>query len=143
MTAEAEERSDEKRPDFYGRVIIEWPAPRSGVLAGWGVAIRDAATGEPITTAMSIKIGADAEHEITAELTQILGTDGQPARQGPPDPVTGRVPDIALDIGEDGEPKTAVFRYIVAEMRVAGHKTLDELKRDLLAEHANNYLPGH
>ena len=120
MTAEPQTEGSPEL-EFRGRITIEWPKWRvsSPVLACWATVIRDADTGKVIPTAARIVVDAGSRDWITAELTQLVGTDGQPARPGPRDLVTGRTPPLAIDIGDDGKPKTAVFRYIVTRMSVA------------------------
>ncbi len=108
-------------PGFPSPVVIEWPPQQKAcVLPGWGLTVYDAATGEPVTvvTRADVTFHVDAESIITADLTVLTGPDGQPAREEPADPVTGKVPPLVLDIGEDGTPVTAVFRAVVAGMRI-------------------------
>jgi hypothetical protein len=103
---------DEESPAYYGRVIIEWPAPgRSPVLPGWGCSIFDAETGEPIVTVTRLKVPsvtADAQDVITADLTMLADENGMP--------VLGKVPQF-IDV-EDGEIPSGTFPFLVAEMRV-------------------------
>lgn len=118
--AEAEVRADEDpgwpegpQRQYYGLVIIEWPAPRRkdgvpGVLAAWGCSILDAATGEPITTAEKatiLRVTADAQSFIIADLVMLADLDGNPVPDGKPR-------------WRDGKVITGVFPFLVAEMRV-------------------------
>jgi hypothetical protein len=110
VTAEAVERTDACA--YYGRVIIEWPAPgRSPALPGWGCSIFDADTGEPIVTVTRLKmpsVTVDAQDVITADLTMLADEDGMP--------VLGKVPQF-IDI-KDGEIPSGTFPFLVTEMRV-------------------------
>lgn len=119
MTTEA---ACERTPEltFQGRIIVEWPGkdPSGHVIPAWKVSIFDAETGECINSASSMRINAEMNRWVVAELTQLIGMDGQPLRDEPADPVTGKVPPCVLNIGDDGKPKEAVFRYLVTEMRV-------------------------
>ncbi len=107
---------------FHGHVIIEWPEPyrgEGGCLQGWKVTAYDAGTGECISsTAELMTLTVNPSDWVVAEMTHLLGPDGQPPRQEPADPVTGKVPPSVLEPGEDGKFKTGVFRYLVAGMRV-------------------------
>lgn len=97
------------------RVIITWPAPTtSGILPIYRVTLADADTGEQIITAvkLSLTLGTDTGFEgdiIEAEVTALVNADGEPLRAG-----EQAVPT------EDGDwLNTKVFRFAVAEMRVA------------------------
>lgn len=97
------------------RVIITWPAPTtSGVLPIYSVTLSDADTGEQILTGvkLSLVLGTDTGFEgdiIEADITALVNADGQilgPREQ----PVKS----------EDGDWfRTGVFRFAVAEMKVA------------------------
>ena len=117
MTAEvAGAKVREADRTYYGRVIIEWPAPgRSSVLPGWGCSVFDAGTGKPVTTVEKIRIPAvtaEAEGVITCELTMFADPDGMPVL----------FPDIDGNLtiwqAGDGDIKTGTFLFYVAGMRV-------------------------
>ena len=116
-TAEAEVRSDDERPTYCGRVIIEWPAPgRSPVLPGWGCSIFDAETGKPVVTAEKLvipSVTATAADVITCDLTVFADEDGTPVLFPRED---GHV--TAWPAHGGGGVKTATFPFLVAEMRV-------------------------
>jgi hypothetical protein len=104
-----------ERPTHDGRVIITWPAKTtSGVLPIYAVTITDADTGEQIASGvkLSLVLGADTGYEgdiIEAEITALVNADGQilGSRESPVK-------------SEDGEWfSTGVFRFAVAEMRIA------------------------
>lgn len=118
--AEVQERSDEDprwpegpKRQYCGYVIIEWPAPRRkdgvpGVLAAWGCSILDAVTGEPIAAAEKVtilRVTADAQSFIIADLAMFADLDGNPVPDGKPR-------------FRDGKVITGVFSFLVAEMRV-------------------------
>ena len=97
--------------DFDGRVIITWPFKREAVdgLRGWGITITDANSGEQINSVVRFAlVYAAAEDLIWTEAVALTDADGQLLRDGG-QPVAG----------EDGEAKTALFRFLVTEMRVA------------------------
>ena len=98
---------------YYGRVIIEWPAPgRSGALPGWGCSILDAETGQQVVTVSRVSVTADAEDAIRADLTMFADDNGMPVL----------FPDIDGNLtiwqAGDGDIKTGTFLFLVAEMRV-------------------------
>jgi hypothetical protein len=97
--------SGEEHRACHGRVIIEWPPPRNGILASWGCAIYDAETGAPVTTASKITVTADVQDLITCELVMFADEDGNPVREGKPRFRGDRI-------------ITGTFPFIVAEMRV-------------------------
>jgi hypothetical protein len=104
---------DERPSEFAGTCIITWPRPSGtgGVLAGWGVAITDAATGEQIfaVTGITVHLHADAKGLIWADLEMFADRDGKPLLSGTP------------ILGPDGgEILTGVFPFLVSGMRVAG-----------------------
>lgn len=100
----------EEPGSYRGVIIIEWPAPRSpgpySAMAGCLLNISDAVTGKPIRTAVDVTIHAGAEHLVTADLTLLADSDGEPIYDGEP------VPD-------GGGWRTGVFTFLVGEMRVA------------------------
>jgi hypothetical protein len=102
--------TDEDEPAYYGRVIIEWPAQhRKGhVLASHGCAIFDAETGKPIPAVSRAAITADVTGFITCDLTLLADEDGKPVLDRTPQFIANR----------DGEIRTGVFPFLVAEMRV-------------------------
>lgn len=118
------------RTEAAGRIIITWPSPAAaGVLSSWPVTIHDADTGEQILTAVKIAIvmGADDGYEgalIEADLTLLVDEDGNR--------IDGGTDSVNRAMGPDGL-RTGVFRFLVAEMRVAGQdvKTINEQREDL------------
>lgn len=97
--------------DFAGTVIITWPRRKPGpakVLAGWGTALSDPVTGEPITTVTAIEMHLHntAQDLIWAELTMFAGEDGKPIYGGTP-------------VLRAGEVIYGTFPFLVSEMRVA------------------------
>lgn len=113
-----------RRREAAGRVTITWPAPKPGAapgaLSNWGVKVEDADTGEPILTAfkVSIVLGTDTGYEdalIEADITALIDEDGNLLGNGP-----RAFNHAARDDTADGPGfRTKVFRYLVAEMRVA------------------------
>lgn len=108
-----------KPAEVTGRIAITWPAPRfkGMALPAWKVQIHDLDTDRPILTAtgMRIAIGGDGWDSggIYADLTLLVDDDGEPSpNDGKPtiDEDTKRV-------------RTGVFRYAVAEMRIAEAKS--------------------
>jgi hypothetical protein len=102
-----------RRVDHAGSVIITWPRATAPAVSSWNVKIHDADSGRdlgPIT--LSASIGIDPRGFVTADLTMLADVDG--------DPSTG--PSVLDE--ETGTYRTGVFRYVVAEMRVAYDGTL-------------------
>jgi hypothetical protein len=124
----------------YRRVIITWPAPTTvGVLPIRGVTLTDADSGEQIVTGLKLglTLGTDTGYEgsvIEAEITALVDADGHllPAGKQPV-----RVDAAPADVAESFTPeqwaereqaiasapfefRTGVFRWLVAEMRIAG-----------------------
>jgi hypothetical protein len=99
----------EPGPPYRGVISIEWPAPAGGsiyaCMLGRGVRITDAATGRPFDNCSEIAVHADPGALVTADLTLLADKDGEPL-------LDGRV------VTRDGEPLTAVFPFVVSEMRV-------------------------
>lgn len=97
------------------RVIITWPAPTtSGVLPIYSVTLTDADSGEQILTGvkLSLTLGTDTGFEgdiIEADVTALVDGDGQ---------ILGPREQPVKSEGCDWF-KTGVFRFAVAEMRVA------------------------
>ena len=123
-TAEAEARSDEDGPRYYGRVIIEWPAPlkQAGhrALTGWGCTVYDAETGKCINSVTKIDVPAvtvhaDAQRWVTADLAMFADAEGMPVLF-PDDPEHSGSVLIFMD--EDGHVRWGTFLFLVAEMRV-------------------------
>jgi hypothetical protein len=96
---------------FTGRIVIEWPARRSGAgphgcLKGPLVAVFDGVTGEQIMTASRlVVVNVDAEGIITADVTMFADADGQPVFDGDPHE-------------EDGEVLMGTFPFLVTGMRI-------------------------
>lgn len=125
MTAEPDEITEAgaEAPQYYGAVIIEWPAPKQvdpdRPLAGWGCSILDAGTGKQITTVEKISIPAvtaDATNFITADLTMFADEDGLPVLF--PEPSPGKPGSVKIFLDADGKPRAGTFPFLVAEMRV-------------------------
>ncbi len=121
VTEPEPELAVESAPDYYGWIIIEWPAarPRTAdypwpqVLAGYGCRAIDAMTGRPFLV-MSIQVDAHAERLITADVTMFATTGGRPLHRHP-----GEHP-CKVQVDDAGEVITGTFTFLVAEMRVAG-----------------------
>lgn len=96
--------------EFTGRLIITWPKGGNAVF-GIGIVLADATTGEQITSAlgMDVVIRADPEHVVMATVTMLADADGKPLAS------------FAKPVMDDGgeNVRTGVFRWLVAEMRVA------------------------
>lgn len=95
-----------------GSVVITWPRPVAGVLSAWAVTIADVDTATPWFDVINMRInGAPGRDILTADLERLVDENGTPDS-------TGRGKSVPT---EDGTGyRTAVFRYAVAEMRVAG-----------------------
>lgn len=99
------------RDEFAGRLIITWPKAATHPVPGFGVAFTDADSGKAITAATDadIIIHADPQHVVTATMTMVVDADGKPLTA-----------DATLVPDDDGENiRTAVFVWLVAEMRIA------------------------
>ena len=96
--------------DFTGRLIITWPKPDVAVI-GHGVILTDADTGEQVFSGldMDVVIHADPREIVTATMTMLVDEDDQP--------LPGKAKPVLADDGEN--LRTGVFRWVVAEMRVA------------------------
>lgn len=70
--------------------------------------IEDAETGKPVTTCMRGDIRFVAGDLVRADLTLFCTPEGEPVLDGNP------------EIGENGKPRTAVFRFLVARVEAAG-----------------------
>lgn len=104
------------RDEITGSVIIIWPRPRGLDLNVRDVQFQDADTGEELTTVLGLRLilGGGGRGwrpaPVEVELTQLADADGRPLGNGAP-----VVPD------DDGRQfRTGTFRYVVAEMRIAG-----------------------
>jgi hypothetical protein len=134
----------EPQPEIRGRVVITWPRPEPRatppLLGNWGVEFREYETGQVITTGFkaAIVMGTDRAWKpdaLIVDLTLLADENG--------DPIIGETCGelLALNRAESdeyrawrdspqetrgeftGDPvRTGVFRYLVAEMRVAGHE---------------------
>jgi hypothetical protein len=107
-----------KPVEIAGRIAITWPAPQHehAPLGAWAVQLHDLDNDQPVLTATGLRIviGGEGWHTggIYADVTRLVGEDGKPL------PNNGRP---VLD-ESGGDAKTGVFRYAVAEMRVAEPK---------------------
>lgn len=135
---------DQSEPEYAGRVRITWPAATSsGALPIQGVTVEDADTGKQILAGFKLVLGTDTGYEgdaIYADITVLVNEDGaiitgapvptdayrehceHVHTQRPGGPLADETA-VYLDALEHGYtgPKwrTAVRRYVVAEMRVA------------------------
>jgi len=105
-----------QQPATAGRLIIEWPAPRPDgtPLYTHGMRAFDYGTGAELVCTTGIRIdlgGAQWNGEpVTADLTMLVNTDGQPLQDGQP---------VHPTFDNDDGVRTGVFRYEVVEMRIA------------------------
>lgn len=100
------QRATTRDDTLDGRVIITWPHPKGLTLDGWSLTVTDADTGEPWPNVLSARVTAEPRGIVTAVLERLVDETGAPTNTPVP--------------GEDGERfRTALFRYAVAEMRVA------------------------
>lgn len=92
--------------DYYGSVIITWPETKDGLpLPGYAIRIEDARTGKQLTNVLRCTIDVVLNDLIVAVLTMLTDADGAPSEKPVPD--------------GNGGFRSAVFRWLVAEMRVA------------------------
>lgn len=97
------------------RLIITWPPVRTpgATLGGFDIQVHDYDTGEEILTATALRVSANVDGQdmggVIAELTMLVDELGDP------------IPNGAWSVlNEHGVGmRTSVFRYAVAEMRVA------------------------
>jgi hypothetical protein len=98
-----------------GRIVIIWPARKSeyAPLAVWEVTFEDADSGEQLTTVTGLRMmlgtrrGWDGAIEV--DLEQLADAEGDPLPSGAQ----------ALPNENGDGVRTGLFRYAVAEMRVA------------------------
>jgi hypothetical protein len=97
------------------RLAITWPSPspQGAPLAASEVQVHDYDTGEEILTATAVRVGASINAGdmggVFAELTMLVDERGAPIRNG----------EWSV-LHEHGHgARTGVFRYFVAEMRIA------------------------
>ncbi len=97
---------------YRGVIAIEWPAATRpgpyGAMIGRMTAVTDLVTGKEIRTCTGITVNVDMDRLVTADLTLFADADGEPILDGEP---------VLLD-AERGEFRTAVFPFLVGEMRV-------------------------
>lgn len=102
--------------DYWGLIVIEWPAapavtperPGPRPMPAWQVLIYDAADGQPIVTAeRAVICVVDANSWTAADLTMFCDDEGKPVLRG-----GTFYPD------ENGKLRTGTFRYLISEMRV-------------------------
>ena len=93
---------------YRGVIAIEWPPPTRpgpyGAMTGHNVAVTDLLTGKPVTCT-DIRVHADPERLVTADLTLFADADGEPVLDGEP---------VAGDVGF----LTGTFPFLVGEMRI-------------------------
>lgn len=94
---------------LYGRITITWPQPTGLATPGFRVSIADADTGEEWTAdVLNLRVTVDPRGITTATLERLVDADGKPIGHGKAVPT------------EDGDSyRSALFRYAVAEMRIA------------------------
>lgn len=110
---------------WYGALVIKWPAPRTPpvlpVFAEVSACELDADDGTerelPGVTRLTLDISPDG---ITADVETLVGHDGEPVGWPRVPDATPMLADDMLKRDENGEFATAVFRYMVAEMRLCG-----------------------
>lgn len=104
-----------KSAEAVGRIAITWPSPRHeyAPLGAWEIQIHDLDADLPILTATGLRIVISADGwgsgGIYADLALLVGEDGEPL------PNDGKA---AID-ENSRRVRTGAFRYAVAEMRVA------------------------
>lgn len=101
-------RAEAEGARYRGVIAIEWPAGAGSPYAcmiGRLAAVSDAVSGKPILTCSGITVHVGVDELVTADLTLFAGEDGEPLFDGNP----------YLD---GDEIRTAVFPFLVAEMRV-------------------------
>lgn len=101
-------RMSEQPQEFAGRLAITWPKAGPS-LPGWAVVLTDADTGQQITSALDLTIHMRPDEIVTAETTMVCNLDGKPLQEGEP---------VRWAEGAEEVP-TGVFRWLVAEMRIA------------------------
>jgi len=100
------QRDVPRKQKIDGRVIITWPSANGPAIHGWGVAVADADTGESWANVLNLRIIAEPREIATAIVERMVDQAGAPTNTPVP--------------GEGGDRfRTALFRYAVAEMRVA------------------------
>jgi hypothetical protein len=93
---------------FAGHLIITWPKNNRSCVPGWGVAVTNAITDQPIVSALDLKVSVNVQSAVTAEMTMFTDADGNPLLGSPVTPV----------LTEDGENfHTGRFLWLVTEMR--------------------------
>ena len=94
-------------PECVGRIPITWPnASNCTPLFSELIAIHDVDHDAPLLTVTAAQVNTVVGSAITADLTLLVDTDGNPATAHP---FNG-----ARD--EDGNERTGVFRYLVVGM---------------------------
>lgn len=155
------EVDSQPEPEYDGgRVNITWPAADSGgALPIQGVTVEDADTGKQILAGFKLVLGTDAGYEgdaIYADITVLVDEDGaiitgapvptdayrehceHVRAQRPDGPLTEEGAEYldALDRGFIGRQwRTAVRRYLVAEMRIAEDGSADSVAGSVEAEY--------
>jgi hypothetical protein len=141
-------------PEIAGRVIITWPASAGGQVPGWGVTAHDADTGEHILDATSLTIshgdpGGWNGAAITVRLTRLLDANGTPVSSGmnnvaPSEEAAAYKGEHGSLEGFDGEMfRTAEFRYVVAEMRVAEDPAIPTVRSVAEGRHTIDQYQEH
>jgi len=103
------QREVPRADELAGRVVITWPRPAGLAVPGFGVVVADADTGEQWTAdVLNLRVNVDPRGVTTATLERLVDADGKPIGRGKAVPT------------QDGQSfRTALFRYAVAEMRIA------------------------
>jgi hypothetical protein len=98
--------------DTVGRITITWPRRSFGAISPQKIEMRDADTDAVLTTVTGLRVYAGATDDVViAELRQFVDQDGQR--------VEGDPGGIDRCIKPDDGIRSAAFRYVVTEMRIA------------------------
>lgn len=89
-----------------GRIIITWPRSDGPAIPGWAITVADADTGEQWANVLNLRITSDPSEITTAVVERLVDATGAATNTPVRDESGDRI-------------RTAVFRYAVAEMRVA------------------------
>lgn len=98
------------RTRIAGNVTITWPRPSAGAIAAVGSVVADADTGTVWSDVIDVRVDAGPKGIVTADIERLVDENGAPDPAG-----RGR----AVPTEDGTRWRTAVFRYAVAEMRIA------------------------